>query len=104
MYVAIFSNDACMWPIGSYSRYVCKLWFTYVNNTVSHCYLFYCYSLVLSVGFDQETYIGSETSGVMIITLSLSGGTSTNDISVTVIPSEQSSVSAEGKESMYCTY
>ena len=54
--------------------------------------------------FDQESYTGLESSGVMIVTLSLSGGTSTNDITVTVIPSDQSSVSAEGKESMSCTY
>ena len=56
------------------------------------------------VAFDQLTYAGSESSGVMIVTLSLGGGTSTNDIIVTVIPSDQSSVSAEGKESMSCTY
>ena len=36
-------------------------------------------------------------SGVISVTLSLSGGTSTNDIIVTVIPSDQSPVSAEGK-------
>ena len=54
--------------------------------------------------FDQLTYAGSESSGVITVTLSLSGGTSTNDIIVTVIPSDQSSVSAEGKESMSCTY
>ena len=54
--------------------------------------------------FDQETYTGLESSSVMIVTLSLSGGTSTNDITVTVIPSEQSSVSAEGKESISCTH
>ena len=54
--------------------------------------------------FDQETYNGSESSGVMIVTLSLSGGTSANDITVTVIPSDQLPVSAEGKESMSCTY
>ena len=56
------------------------------------------------MGFDQKTYTGLESSGVMIVTLSLSGGTSTNDIIVTVIPSDHSSVSAEGKESMSCTY
>ena len=54
--------------------------------------------------FDEESYASVESFGVMIVTLSLSGGTSTNDIIVTVIPSDQSSVSAEGKESMSCTY
>ena len=54
--------------------------------------------------FDQLTYDGLESSGVITVTLSLSGGTSTNDIIVTVIPSDQSSVSAEGKESLSCTY
>ena len=59
---------------------------------------------MLSVEFSQSSYTGSESSGVVIVTLSLSGGTSTNDIIVTVIPSDQSSVSAEGKESMSWTY
>ena len=54
--------------------------------------------------FDQLTYAGSESSGVISVTLSLSGGTSTDDIIVTVIPSDQSPVSAEGKESMSWTY
>ena len=56
------------------------------------------------VDFDELTYAGSESSGIIIVTLSLSGGTSINDIIVTVIPSHQSSVSAEGKENMSCTY
>ena len=64
----------------------------------------YLITIVLSVEFDQVTYAGSESSGVITVILSLSGGTSTNDIIVTVIPSDQSSVSAEGKESMSCTY
>ena len=64
----------------------------------------YLITIVLSVEFDQLTYAGLESSGVITVTLSLSGGTSTNGIIVTVIPSDQSSVSAEGKESMSCTY
>ena len=103
MHIAInFSNNASTWPIGSYSHLL--IFITYVNNIVSHYYHFCSYSLVLSVEFDQVTYAGLESSGVITVTLSLSGGTSTNDIIVTVIPSDQSSVSAEGKESMSCTY
>ena len=43
------------------------------------------------------TYFGSEESGVVPVTLLLGGGTSSSDITVTVTPSDQSPVSAEGK-------
>ena len=59
---------------------------------------------MLSVQFNQLSYAGSESSGVISVTLLLSGGTSTNDIIVTVIPSDQLSVSAEGKENMSYSY
>ena len=55
---------------------------------------------MLSVEFNQLTYADSESSGVISVTLLLRGGTSTNDITVTVIPSDKSPVSAEGKENM----
>ena len=51
----------------------------------------------LRVEFSDTTYTGSEQSGVVPVTLVLRGGTSTSDITVTVIPSDQSPVSAEGK-------
>ena len=43
------------------------------------------------------SYTGSESSGLVSVTLSLRGGTSSEDITVTVTPSDQSPVSAEGK-------
>ena len=54
-------------------------------------------TIVLSVEFAQMVYSRSEASGFIPVTLLLRGGTSTNDITVTVIPSDQSPVSAEGK-------
>ena len=53
--------------------------------------------IVLQVEFAERVYTASEMSGFVSVTLSLSGGTSTNDITVTVVPSDQSPVSAEGK-------
>ena len=52
---------------------------------------------MLSIEFAQTVYSGSEASGFIPITLLLRGGTSTDDITVTVIPSDQSPVSAEGE-------
>ena len=57
----------------------------------------YCYSAVLSVEFDHTNYTGSEKSGFISVTLSLKGGDSADDITVTVTPSNQSPVSAEGE-------
>ena len=42
-------------------------------------------------------YTGSEGSRLLSVMLLLTGGTSANDISVTVTPSNQSPVSAEGE-------
>ena len=42
-------------------------------------------------------YSGSEASGFISVTLLLRGGTSTNDITVIVIRSDQSPISAEGR-------
>ena len=53
--------------------------------------------VVLQVEFAKRVNTASETSGFVSVILSLSGGTSTNDITVTVVPSDQSPVSAEGK-------
>ena len=50
----------------------------------------------ISVRFAQEQYTGSEAVGFMIVTLEIAGGISSNPFSVTVTPSEQSPVSAEG--------
>ena len=51
----------------------------------------------LTVTFSQTSYTGLEQSGVVSVTLLLEGGTSSMDIGVTVTPSDQSPVSAEGK-------
>ena len=50
----------------------------------------------ISVRFAKEQYTGSEAVGFMIVTLEIAGGISSNPFSVTVTPSEQSPVSAEG--------
>ena len=54
----------------------------------------------LTVTFSQTSYTGLEQSGVVSVTLLLEGGISSSDISVTVTPSDQSPVSAQGKK--YC--
>ena len=54
------------------------------------------HTTVLRIGFNQTTFFGLEKSGFIFVTLMLSGGISTNDITVTVTPSDQSPVSAEG--------
>ena len=58
-------------------------------------------TIELEVTFSQTTYSGLEDSGVVSVTLLLQGGTSSSDISVTVTPSDQSPVSAQGKECAY---
>ena len=50
--------------------------------------------------FAQTQYNGSETTGFVIVVLELVGGTSSNPFNVTVTPSEQSPVSAEGNSVM----
>ena len=50
--------------------------------------------------FTQLQYTGSEATGFVMITLELVGGTSSNPFNVTVTPSEQSPVSAEGNSVM----
>ena len=46
--------------------------------------------------FTRTQYTGSESTGYVLITLELVGGTSSTHFHVTVTPLEQSSVSAEG--------
>ena len=52
---------------------------------------------MLKVQFSQNVFVGSESSGIVPVTLLLKRGASDRDISVTVIPSDQSPLSAEGK-------
>ena len=57
--------------------------------------------------FEQTQYIGSESMGFVIVTLIVENGTFSNPFSVTVTPSEQSPVSAEGNSVMcirLCVY
>ena len=54
----------------------------------------------INVRFTQMQYTGSEATGSVIVTLELVGGVSSNPFNVTVTPSEQSPVSAEGNSVM----
>ena len=49
-----------------------------------------------SVRFTQDRFFGSETEGSMLPSLELVGGTVSIPFDVTITPSEQSPVSAEG--------
>ena len=61
-------------------------------------------TIELTLQFSKRTYTGSERSGMIPVTLILGGGISLNKITVTVIPSNQSPVSAEGKNLSYHDY
>jgi len=51
---------------------------------------------VLEVEFASGQFTGSESSGFIEVVVRLTGGTSNTPVTVTVTPSEQSSVSAMG--------
>ena len=55
------------------------------------------HATVLRIGFTQTAFFGLEKSGFISVTLMLSGGISTNDITVIITPSDQSPLSAKGK-------
>ena len=59
---------------------------------MSHLWLF----IVVEVQFSQARFNGTENSGFLVVNLELVGGSSASPFDVTVTPSEQSSVSAEG--------
>ena len=73
--------------ISSYS--VLNLSIMYYNFTLSIA--------VLTVQFSKLNFSALETSGFVPVTLLLGGGTSASDITVIVIPFDQSPVSAESK-------
>ena len=50
--------------------------------------------------FTQDQFPGSEVTGFIIVHVELHGGTSAYPFNVTVTPSEQSPVSAEGNSIM----
>ena len=54
----------------------------------------------IKVRFTQQQYTGSEGTGLVIITLELNKGISDISFNVTVTPSEQSPVSAQGNSVM----
>ena len=54
----------------------------------------------ITVKFTQDQFSGSETTGFVIVHLELDGGISAYPFNVTVTPSEQSPVSAEGNSIM----
>ena len=60
---------------------------------------FYLYAEI-NVRFAQTQYTGSEAMGFVMVTLELVGGTSASTFNITVTPSEQSPVSAEGNSVM----
>ena len=52
------------------------------------------------VRFRQDRFTGSEASGVVVVNLELTGGSSVNPFNVMVTPSQQSPVSAQGNSVM----
>ena len=55
---------------------------------------------MIRVRFDQTQFIGSESTGFVMVDLELLGGTSASAFDVTVTPSEQLPVSATGNNVM----
>ena len=51
---------------------------------------------MIRVRFTQNVFTGSEATGFVVVNLELVGGSSASPFDVTVTPSEQSPVSAEG--------
>ena len=51
---------------------------------------------MIRVRFEQTQFIGSESTGFVMVDLELLRGRSSSDFDVTVTPSEQSPVSARG--------
>ena len=54
--------------------------------------------IVLVISLTSEQFTGIESSGLVEVMVMMERGTSTSPISVIVTPSEQSPVSATGKE------
>ena len=51
---------------------------------------------VISVGFIQDQFTGSEAMGFVMVNLELAGGTSVSPFNIFITPLEQSPVSAKG--------
>ena len=67
---------------------------------VVHICIVVTYFSGITVRFTQDQFHGSETTGFVIVHLELNGGTSAYPFDVTVTPSEQSPVAAEGNSIM----
>ena len=65
-----------------------------------HFVMFISISVVIRVRFTQTQYTGLEATGYVMVTLEIIKGSSSNPFNVTVTPSEQSPVSAEGNSVM----
>ena len=61
-----------------------------------------CFTGPLTIEFSESRFMSSESSASIVVTLNLGRGTSSSDITVTVVPSEQSPLSAEGKKCFLC--
>ena len=58
---------------------------------------------MMAVYFDNPIFTGSESSGKVTLSMTLVRNTIMNgEITVVVIPSEQSPLSAQGKRCIYC--
>ena len=55
----------------------------------------------MNVIFTQDQFAGSEAAGFVLVSLELDGGTSESPFDVTVTPSQQSPLSAEGNSLLY---
>ena len=60
----------------------------------------FIYFIEIEVQFEQGRFTGTEDSGFITVILQLSGGRSDSPFSVTVTPSQQSPVSAQGNSVM----
>ena len=54
--------------------------------------IIFTYSIVLMVEFTSGQFTGSESSGFIEVVVTTTGGTSSNPITVTVTPSQQSAM------------
>ena len=67
-----------------------------VNASYQQVYMMLVLLLGIMIGFKQSQYTGSEDTGFIVVSLKAMGGTFPSPFSVTVTPSEESPVSAEG--------
>ena len=76
-------------------QYLHNAWFLDCRTSV----LVFC--LALNVIFTQDQFAGSEAAGFVLVSLELDGGISESPFDVTVTPSQQSPLSAEGSILLY---